>query len=267
MPKAGKQKDKIDKHFDDFGEEIDALGKRVSKKGSEWNSWFYGTLGIVGPFISSLFGLIVLGIIAWFMALINSRINSVLFSSMHDFLLMNMGIFFAIFLFFSYTSYFSRLHKRGYHIFSPVSTAVGITIVFWIIAKVLTLVNIAFSIENVTLTFAAMEILANLQWVFIFFLVLGYMFLGIKSIFHMEEDHHERIVVSPVRPGMHHLYRSGKDRILGGVCGGIAEYLGVDPTIIRLLWILGTLFFGFGILLYIIAWIIIPRNPKHKWKE
>lgn len=61
------------------------------------------------------------------------------------------------------------------------------------------------------------------------------------------------------------LYRSAKDRILGGVCGGIAEYLNVDPTIIRLLWVLFILGFGTGILAYLIAWIIIPRNPKHKW--
>ncbi|VVB60165.1 PspC domain protein [uncultured archaeon] len=61
------------------------------------------------------------------------------------------------------------------------------------------------------------------------------------------------------------LYRSGKDRILGGVCGGIAEYFNVDPTLIRLLWVLFTLAsFGTGILLYIIAWIIVPRNPRDK---
>ncbi len=61
------------------------------------------------------------------------------------------------------------------------------------------------------------------------------------------------------------LYRSGKERILGGVCGGIAEYFNVDPAIIRLLWVLFIFGFGTGILAYIIAWIIIPRNPNHKW--
>ncbi len=61
------------------------------------------------------------------------------------------------------------------------------------------------------------------------------------------------------------LYRSGKEKILAGVCGGIAEYFNVDPTIIRLLWVLFVLGFGTGILAYIIAWIIIPRNPNHKW--
>jgi phage shock protein C len=61
------------------------------------------------------------------------------------------------------------------------------------------------------------------------------------------------------------LYRSGKERILGGVCGGIGEYFDIDPTIVRLLWVLFILGFGTGLLAYIIAWIIIPRNPKHKW--
>lgn len=61
------------------------------------------------------------------------------------------------------------------------------------------------------------------------------------------------------------LYRSGKSKILGGVCGGIGEYLDIDPTIIRLLWVLFGLS-GIGVLFYFIAWLLIPRNPKHKWK-
>lgn len=60
---------------------------------------------------------------------------------------------------------------------------------------------------------------------------------------------------------MKRLYRSRRDRIIAGVCGGIGEYLGVDPTFIRILWILFTLAGGSGILVYIIAWIIIPEHP------
>ena len=67
--------------------------------------------------------------------------------------------------------------------------------------------------------------------------------------------------------GVKRLYRSGKDKVLGGVCGGIAEYLEVDPVVIRLLWVVFTLVsMGAGILIYLIAWIIVPRNPDHKWK-
>jgi len=65
---------------------------------------------------------------------------------------------------------------------------------------------------------------------------------------------------------MKKLYRSAKSRILGGVCGGIGEFLNVDPTIIRLIWILFALS-GIGIIFYFLAWLVIPRNPKHNWKK
>jgi len=56
------------------------------------------------------------------------------------------------------------------------------------------------------------------------------------------------------------LYRSKKERIIAGVCGGIGEYLGIDPTIVRILWVLLGLMGGSGIIAYIIAWIIIPEE-------
>ena len=57
------------------------------------------------------------------------------------------------------------------------------------------------------------------------------------------------------------LLRSKKNRVIAGVCGGIGEYFNVDPTIIRLLWVIGTIIsVGAGILAYIIAWIIIPEE-------
>ena len=58
------------------------------------------------------------------------------------------------------------------------------------------------------------------------------------------------------------LYRSNKDKILGGVCGGLGEYFNVDPVIIRLLWVVFSLAYGSGLLAYLIAWIIIPKNPN-----
>lgn len=56
------------------------------------------------------------------------------------------------------------------------------------------------------------------------------------------------------------LYRSKAQRMLGGVCGGIAEYFDVDVTIVRLIWIFAMFVGGIGILPYIIAWIIIPES-------
>ncbi len=56
------------------------------------------------------------------------------------------------------------------------------------------------------------------------------------------------------------LYRSKKDKIIGGVCGGIGEYFKVDSTLIRLLWIFAAFLGGAGLLAYLIAWIIIPEE-------
>lgn len=57
------------------------------------------------------------------------------------------------------------------------------------------------------------------------------------------------------------LYKSNQNKMLDGVCGGIAEYFGIDPTVVRLIWALFSLMGGCGILAYIIAAVIIPRNP------
>ena len=57
------------------------------------------------------------------------------------------------------------------------------------------------------------------------------------------------------------LYKSNENKMLDGVCGGIAEYFNVDPTLIRLAWVVFCALGGSGIIAYIIAAIIIPRNP------
>jgi len=59
---------------------------------------------------------------------------------------------------------------------------------------------------------------------------------------------------------MKKLYRSKNNKIIAGVCGGIGEYFSIDPTIIRLLWLLISITGG-GLVAYIIAWIIIPKEP------
>jgi phage shock protein PspC (stress-responsive transcriptional regulator) len=56
------------------------------------------------------------------------------------------------------------------------------------------------------------------------------------------------------------LYRSEENRILGGVAGGIGEYFSLDPTIIRIIFVLLTIFGGYGILLYVVLWILIPTK-------
>jgi phage shock protein C len=70
-------------------------------------------------------------------------------------------------------------------------------------------------------------------------------------------------VVAPPSLTGRRLLRSTTDRQIAGVCGGLAEYLGVDSTVMRLLWVILAIFPGaivFGILVYVIAWFIMPEG-------
>ena len=57
------------------------------------------------------------------------------------------------------------------------------------------------------------------------------------------------------------LYRSLIDRKIAGVCGGLGQYFGIDPTLVRLLFVLGLIFVGGTLLAYIILAIVIPEEP------
>lgn len=58
------------------------------------------------------------------------------------------------------------------------------------------------------------------------------------------------------------LARSRTDYMVGGVCGGLGKYLGIDPVFIRLLFVLITLAGGSGVLIYFILWIVMPREDQ-----
>lgn len=59
------------------------------------------------------------------------------------------------------------------------------------------------------------------------------------------------------------LYKSNNDKKIAGVCGGIAEYLNIDSTIIRLLWIFLSFAYGSGIIIYIICALVLPNEPEN----
>ena len=59
------------------------------------------------------------------------------------------------------------------------------------------------------------------------------------------------------------LYKSRNDQKIDGVCAGIANYFGLDPTVIRLAWVLFCGLGGSGVLAYIICALVIPREPEY----
>ena len=57
------------------------------------------------------------------------------------------------------------------------------------------------------------------------------------------------------------LYKSNENKMIDGVCGGIAEYINIDPTLVRLGWVIFCAMGGSGFIGYILAALIIPRHP------
>ena len=70
--------------------------------------------------------------------------------------------------------------------------------------------------------------------------------------------------VQSSKNGTKKFYKSRKDRMIDGVCSGLADYLGIDPVIVRVLWLLSIFLNGLGAVAYILAMIIVPANPEHK---
>jgi phage shock protein C len=67
--------------------------------------------------------------------------------------------------------------------------------------------------------------------------------------------------LSPTTGGKRKLMRSSTDKKIAGVCAGLADYFDIDPTIVRVVWLLAVLCAGTGLLLYIILWIVLPLAP------
>ena len=60
------------------------------------------------------------------------------------------------------------------------------------------------------------------------------------------------------------IHRSQTDKIIAGIAGGLGEHFEVDPTIVRLIFVLITVLGGSGVLLYLILWVLIPKDPEGK---
>lgn len=58
------------------------------------------------------------------------------------------------------------------------------------------------------------------------------------------------------------LYRSRSNVMIGGVCAGLADYFNLDPTVVRLIFVLLALLGGHGVLVYLILWLVVPLQPE-----
>ena len=77
----------------------------------------------------------------------------------------------------------------------------------------------------------------------------------------MNNEHNDQKEVGS-KTAMRRLYRSQRQKMIGGVCGGLSEYFKIDPTLVRIAFVILAFAGGWGIIGYIIGLIVIPENPE-----
>ena len=269
---SSSSKSKFEQNMDHFGEEVEQIGKKIEesfeKTGKQVETWYDKTFGVFGPVLSALIAFVILFIfINIFQFFGQNRPWMLEISTFLESLLL---LFLVIFLLSSFSHYLSKKIKP-FRFVSPLIGAIVFMVWFWVAITILAIIANQFDLAFVqTFTDFFKALIFPLA---VLILLLGYVGVITSS----RQESVEKPMDQPAgsessgqqmgqQTSYKRLYRSGKDRILGGVLGGLAEYLNVDPTIIRILYVL-LLFasFGFIVLAYFVGWIIIPRNPTHQW--
>ncbi len=83
--------------------------------------------------------------------------------------------------------------------------------------------------------------------------------LGDPDVISNDEEKHDKKYTQPLGRQHRRIYRDSENRVLGGVCAGLAAYWDIDPVIIRVVFIVLVLLGGSGVLIYLILWLIIPE--------
>lgn len=78
----------------------------------------------------------------------------------------------------------------------------------------------------------------------------------------LEEEMAARFPEPPPPPAAHRLHRGRRGRMIAGVCAGLADHLGVDPVVLRVVFLFLAIGGGFGGLLYLLCWILIPEEVE-----
>jgi phage shock protein C len=272
----GEGKTKFEQNMDHFGKEVEQIGKRIEatfeKTGKQVDTWYDKTFGVFGPVLSALIAFIVLFIVINIFSFFGRTRPWML--EISTFLESLLIIFLVIFFLSSFSNYFSK-KVQPFRFVSPIIGAIVFMVWFWVGINILAIIAFQFDLELIQTFTDFFEVL--LFPLALLILLIGY--LGVITSMKQEDKEGRKIhedvkketqssdaQQTEYQESYKRLYRSGKERVLGGVLGGLAEYLNVDPTIIRILYVL--LFFssiGFIGLAYFVGWIIIPRNPNHQW--
>lgn len=142
----------------------------------------------------------------------------------------------------------------------PLATATAVAFSLWLAFSVFDILGRVYEID--ALGSLADLVRMILPIIFILLLVIGYALVISRGL---ERRAKQKVPSGPIPP--RDLYRSGRERLLGGVGGGIAEYADTDPRVIRVFLILFTAAtLGIFALMYLVLWMLLPRDPNDQWE-
>lgn len=277
--------DSLDERAERFGEEMERRGKafgerieaRLARRAEKFDcgECGQGKSMWASPWTAGfalLFGLVGLVVAIFVLRFLNAHSSVSVFGVAASLLRENLEILVLAIVVGSVFKALSKLCRPAWLVFRPLEFALGGVVFFWFVASLV--IRGGYFSGGGAMRVAAGTALDHLPEIFVFFAVVGFIGAALKFAFlrfrgwradEVAEVRAASRASSPRRSGGYsgrRLYRSRSDRILGGVCGGIAEYLDVDPTIVRVFWVLASLLWGAGVLLYIILWVIVPLEPR-----
>lgn len=218
-----------------------------------------------GPLLKTFLGIIfVLLVMEIFNALSSESGFAGEFSK---FLGANLLLFFLVFLLAFFFGYYTRKFPRETAMVSPLVTAVIVTFVLWVVSNIFRLLGESRADDFLK---AMGDMVASVLYIiFLLILLLGY--IGVIMKAGRFGNPSPPVDVPPIPPTAtqtttyapgRRMVRSNRDKIIFGVCGGMAEYLDTDPFLVRVLWVVGTLLTsGVLILAYVILAMIMPKAP------
>jgi len=234
---------------------------------------FDRTFKVGGPLIKTFLGMIFLLLIIEISRALSG--GSDFAGSFAEFLNDSLLLFFLIILLSSYSGYLSRSYPREHSALAPLIAAVVVTFYLWVVANVFDLLGA--SDGNETLSTMGDLLFSILYIIFLLILLLGY--IGVIMRSERIGPVHRTYPAPPSTDGPsaqpmagtagpqpayypgRRLGRSSQNKIIAGVCGGMAEHFNSDPFIIRVLWVIGAILsLGTFVLVYLILAIVLPKN-------
>jgi amino acid transporter len=171
----------------EFGEEMRDLGERfgrrmegrAKKKEPEYNGWWFGTFGWIGPIFRSIFGIVCIAILILIINFVNWPLQSGFFSDVSTFLYSNLHWLFAIFLFSGYNDFLAKRYHKVYWMISPVMVGICLVIVIWIFAWLVNMVNNY--VHSNFIFFVTGILTSNLWLMFFLFVVFFYVIVFLQK--------------------------------------------------------------------------------------